>query len=85
MFFMKYKKLIEIELNSNGLVDLSFFFFFSFFFKWIYFTCVHIISKRKLHFIILNYTPDYILYHKLWYLLYFVPNIKFSVNLDGKI
>ena len=26
MFFMTYKKLIEIELNSNGLVDLSFFF-----------------------------------------------------------
>ena len=52
-------------------------------------------EEEKLHFTTLNYTPNYILHHKLfecrfctinydiWYTLHL--DIKFVVNLDGKI
>ena len=50
---------------------------------------------EELHFITLNYTPNYTLHHKLFectfctliynYCYTLHPDIKFVVNLDGKV
>ena len=52
-------------------------------------------KNGELHFITLNYISDYTLYHKLFKSTFCIinynscytlhPNIKFAINLDGKV